>query len=80
MVFENVTALELHVHTGEDTEVSTEPAPQERHVVRTTTPLATVKTVALFVAMVLVSIGISVLATFLVRRFSSRDENGETGH
>lgn len=80
MVFEKVTALELHLHVGEDTEVSPEPTPQERHVVKTKTPVAKMKTVALLVAMVVASIGISLLATVIARKFGSRDDTDETGY
>lgn len=81
MVLENVTALELHLHLGEEQDAEEnevpEPAPQDRYVVETESPMGTVKSVALIAVMVVVSIGISLLATFLARKFGSRGSTDE---
>lgn len=79
MVFENVTALELHLHTGEE-----DPFPSdtrsERNVerpTRTETSTRRVSPKTMAIAMLVVSITLSLVVTLLVRRFRSDGDDEE---
>lgn len=81
MVFEDVTVLELHLHTGEE-----DPFPaasrSERDEERPTetersTRRVSPKTMA--IAMLVVSIALSLVVTLLVRRFRSNNGDESSG-
>lgn len=81
MVFEDVTALELHFHTGEE-----DPLPPvsrsertEKDSTETATSTRRVSPKTMAIAMLVVSITLSLVVTLLVRRFRSDgdDEFGE---
>ncbi|UWG47712.1 hypothetical protein HSRCO_1430 [Halanaeroarchaeum sp. HSR-CO] len=81
MVFENVTALELHLHTSEEAPLPPVSRP-DRSADRsskkeTSTRRVSPKTMA--IAMLVVSISLSIVVTLVVRRFRSNgdDEGAE---
>lgn len=76
MVFENVTALELHLHTGEEDPTAPLERP-ERPTETTTKSASTIKWKAMLAVMLVVSVGLSIAVTVIARKFGSREESDE---
>lgn len=83
MAFENMTALELHLHLGdtfdqkEAAEMSTDsPSRPKRNVeTKDDEPSRSRKPLIIFLAGLMMSITLSILVTLLVKRFRSDDED-----
>lgn len=76
MVFENVTALELHLHTGE--EDPTAPLPRTEPATESSTDSGSpLKWKAMLAAMLVVSVVLSIAVTVVVRKFRASDESDD---
>jgi hypothetical protein len=74
MAFENMTALELHLHLGEETEPDADkPTPRIERPTEDEQPSGLPKPILLLLAAVVVSITLSAIVTLVVKRFKSDD-------